>query len=47
MTISQIISSDGYINQIHGKKKGMDIMKVQFYFPLVSDYILPECQRSD
>jgi predicted Rossmann-fold nucleotide-binding protein len=39
MTIAQIISSDGYIHRIRGKKKGTDIVNAQFYFPHVSDYI--------
>lgn len=39
MKIAQIISSDGYIHTIRGKKKGTDTVNAQFYFPHVSDYI--------
>jgi predicted Rossmann-fold nucleotide-binding protein len=39
MTIAQIISSDGYIHSIRGEKNSTDIVKAQFYFPHVSDYI--------
>ncbi|MCK5836867.1 MAG: DNA transporter, partial [Desulfobacula sp.] len=39
MTIAQIISSDGYIHSIRGEENSTDIVKAQFYFPHVSDYI--------
>nr|WP_300455468.1 LOG family protein [Desulfobacula sp.] len=39
MTIAQIISSDGYIHSIRGEENNTDIVKAQFYFPHVSDYI--------
>lgn len=39
MEISQIISPDGYISDIQGRKKGTDILSARFHFPFVSDYI--------
>ncbi len=45
MEISQIISPDGYISAIQGKINGTDILKAQFYFPMVSDYIRSAIQE--
>lgn len=39
MTVTQIISSDGYIHKIHDKKKNGNMITARFYFPHVSDYI--------
>ncbi len=39
MEISQIISPDGHINVIHGRKKDNKLLTAEFVFPFVSDYI--------
>jgi len=39
MKIDQIISPDGHINVIHDRKKEEKILRAQFLFPFVSDYI--------
>ena len=39
MKIPQIISPDGHINAIHPRKNEEKILRAQFLFPFVSDYI--------
>ena len=39
MEIPQIISPDGHINAIHPRKKGENLLRAEFLFPFVSDYI--------
>ena len=39
MEIPQIISPDGQINEIHPRDNGEKILRAQFLFPFVSDYI--------
>ena len=39
MEIPQIISPDGHINEIHPRDNGEKILRAQFLFPFVSDYI--------
>lgn len=45
MEISQIISPDGYINAIHGRKKERKVLTAEFLFPFVSDYICGAIQE--